>query len=176
MGTLNEFLAEKRVAVLERNKKAEEATGPNTLQASVSVEGRSGVRRIRIREFQVLSDSGPDFAGFNLGPSSPELQLGVLGSCLSHIFLIQAAVHNVPLDSVEVEVSAHIDGRAGKPGSEEIPVYPHDVHIASPASDEELKALHEAVERACPILNLLVNPQQINGTLVHTSTAEPVAQ
>ena len=180
MGTLNEFLAEKRVAILERSEKAKEATGPNTLEASVSVEGRSGVRRIRIRDFQILSDSGPDFAGFNLGPSSPELQLGVLGSCLSHIFLIQAAARNVPLDSVNVEVSAHIDSRAGKPGFENIPVYPHDisyiVHIASPASDEELKALHEAVERACPILNLLLNPQQINGTLVHTNNAEPVAQ
>ncbi|HTK09968.1 MAG TPA: OsmC family protein [Ktedonobacteraceae bacterium] len=180
MGTLNEFLAEKRIAIQERSEIAKEATGPNTLQASVSVEGRSGVRRIRIREFQIISDSGPDFAGYNLGPSSPELQLGVLGSCLSHIFLIQAAQRNVPLDSVNVEVSAHIDARANRPGFEHIPVYPHDitytVHIASPASDEELKALHEAVERACPILNLLVNPQQINGTLVHTNTAESVAQ
>jgi uncharacterized OsmC-like protein len=178
MATLNEFLAEKRVAVLQKKELAKDATGPNTLKASVSVEGRSGVRRIRIRDFQIISDSGPDFAGYNLGPGSPELQLGVLGSCLSHIFLIQAAARNVPLDSVSVDVSAHIDPRANQPGFEEIPVYPHDiaytVHIASSASDEEIKALHEAVERACPILNLLINPQQINGTLEHTRTGEQV--
>ena len=99
----------------------------------------------------------------------PELQLGVLGSCLTHVFLIQAADRGVPLDALEVEVSGQIDPRGGQPGYEHIPVYPHDiaytVHIASPASDEEIAALHEAVERACPILNLLANPQQIAGRI-----------
>jgi uncharacterized OsmC-like protein len=176
MGTLNEFLAEKRIVVLQRNENAKNATGPHKLQASVNVEGRSGVRRIRIRDFQILSDSGPDFAGYNLGPGSPELQLGVLGSCLSHVFLIQAAFRSVPLDSLSVEVSADIDPRSNQPGFEHIPVYPHNiaytVHISSPASDEEITALHEAVEQACPILNLLLNPQQINGTLVHTTSEQ----
>lgn len=46
MRTFNEFLAEKRVAVLNRD---ETATGPNTLRANTTVEGCSGVRRIRPR-------------------------------------------------------------------------------------------------------------------------------
>ena len=41
---------------------------PTVLSASVKAEGRSGVRRIRIRDFQIISDSGPDFAGYNSGP------------------------------------------------------------------------------------------------------------
>ena len=59
MATLNEFLAEKRVAVLQKKELAKDATGPNTLKASVSVEGRSGVRRIRIRDFQVITEHFP---------------------------------------------------------------------------------------------------------------------
>ncbi|WP_422088995.1 OsmC family protein [Variovorax sp.] len=166
MSHLNDYLAEKRAAVLARNAAVEAGTAqPVQLKASVKAEGRSGVRRLRIRDHQVISDSPPDFAGYNLGPSSPELQLGVLGTCVTHIFLIQAAERRVPLESLEVEVTGIIDPRGGKPGHEKTPIWPHEigytVHIDSPASREEIDALFEAVERNCPILNLLRNPQAI---------------
>ncbi len=113
MTTLNEYLGQKREAIAVR--KAHVAAGESglkTLTARVRAEGRSGIRRIRIRDFQVISDSEADFAGYDLGPSSPELQLGVLGSCLTHTFLIQAAALGVPLDSLELEVTGTIDPRA----------------------------------------------------------------
>ena len=166
MSDLNDYLAEKRAAVLARNAAVEAgSTQPLQLKAHVRAEGRSGVRRLRIRDHQVISDSPPDFAGYNLGPSSPELQLGVLGTCVTHIFLIQASLRQVPLESLEVEVSGVIDPRGGKPGHEATPIWPHEigytVHIDSPASREEIDALFEAVEASCPILNLLRNPQSI---------------
>jgi uncharacterized OsmC-like protein len=177
MSTLNEYLVQKREAIEQR--KQNPATEPHVLQAQVRAEGRSGVRRIRIRDFQVISDSGPDFAGYNLGPSSPELQLGVLGSCLTHVYLIRAAEAGVPLDSLEVEVSGEIHPRAGQPGYEEVPIYPHNieytVHVASPASEREIAELHQAVERTCPVLNLLINPQQITGRVHHISPEPAVA-
>ncbi len=99
----------------------------------------------------------------------------MLGSCLTHIFLIQAADRQVPLDSLEVEVSGQMDPHAGQPGYEHIPVYPHNitytVQISSPASAEVIAALHDAVERACPILNLLANPQHITGTVKNLAGA-----
>jgi len=178
---LNDYLAEKRAAVLARDAAIERGTAqPAALKARVSAEGRSGVRRIRIRDHQVISDSPPDFAGYNLGPSSPELQLGVLGSCVTHIFLIQAASRQVPLTSLEVEVSGVIDPRGGKPGHEQTPIWPHDiaytVHIDSPASRADIDALFEAVERTCPILNLLRNPQQVRASvaLTNSSAAAPL--
>lgn len=166
MSDLNDYLAEKRAAVLARNAAIEAGTAqPAQLKATVRAEGRSGVRRLRIRDHQLISDSPPDFAGYNLGPSSPELQLGVLGTCVTHIFLIQAAERQVPLESLEVEVSGVIDPRGGKPGHEQTPIWPHEigytVHIDSPASRADIDALFEAVERNCPILNLLRNPQTI---------------
>lgn len=166
MSDLNDYLAEKRAAMLARNAAVEAGSAqPLQLKAHVRAEGRSGVRRLRIRDHQVISDSPPDFAGYNLGPSSPELQLGVLGTCVTHIFLIQASLRQVPLESLEVEVSGIIDPRGGKPGHESTPIWPHEigytVHIDSPASREEIDALFEAVEASCPILNLLRNPQSI---------------
>lgn len=180
MSGLRAYLEEKRQALLARRAQAEtNGAAPSQLTARVRAEGRSGVRRIRIRDFQIVSDSGPDFAGYDLGPSSPELQLGVLGSCLTHIFLIQAADRGVPLDSLEVDIAARMDPHAGRPGFEHIPVYPHaisyTVRLQSPASDAEIAALHEAVERACPILNLLQNPQIVTGTVVNQAGAVPAA-
>src|SRR5438105_1924302 len=177
MSGLQEYLAEKRQALLRRraNGNVRAAAGPHLLSASVRAEGRSGVRRIRIRDFLLLSDSGPDFAGYDLGPGSPELQLGVLGSCLTHIFLIQAADRQIPMDSLQIDVTGQQDPRANQPGFEHIPVYPHNisytVRITSSASDAELAELHQAVERVCPIFNLLVNPQQISGRIEHTLAA-----
>ena len=178
MSHLNEYLSEKRAAVLARSAAIEAGTAQAArLKASVRAEGRSGVRRLRIREHQVISDSPPDFAGYNLGPSSPELQLGVLGTCVTHIFLIQAAERQVPLESLEVEVTGVIDPRGGKPGHEATPIWPHDigytVHIDSPASRTEIDALFEAVERRCPILNLLRNPQSIRAEVRHTDSSAP---
>jgi uncharacterized OsmC-like protein len=178
MSQLNDYLAEKRAAVLARNAAIETGSAqPLELKAHVRAEGRSGVRRLRIRDHQVISDSPPDFAGYNLGPSSPELQLGVLGTCVTHIFLIQAAERQVPLESLEVEVTGIIDPRGGKPGHEQTPIWPHEigytVHIDSPASQEEIDALFEAVERNCPILNLLRNPQSIRAEVkLVNSTAD----
>lgn len=177
MSNLREYLAQKRAAILKRRENP--ASQPHQIKASTTVEGRSGIRRIRIRDFQIISDSPADFAGYNLGPSSPELQLGTLSSCLSHILLIQAADRQVPLDSLHVEITADLDPRAGRPGFEDVPIYPHNiaytVHLNSPASDEEIHALLEAVEQACPILNLLKNPQTITGTVVRDQVPQGTA-
>ena len=63
-----------------------------------------------------------------------------------------------------------IDPRAGHPGHESTPIWPHDirydVQVQTSASDEQLAELFEAVERNCPILNLLRNPQHIEGRVV----------
>jgi len=176
MSNLNEYLAQKRAALLARRAKVAAGTSePHLIKAQVNAEGRSGIRHIRMRDHHVISDSPYDFAGYNLGATSPELQLGVLGSCLTHIFLIQAADKGVPLDELAVEVTGQLDPRAGTPGNEQIPVYPHNlaytVHIKSSASSEALADLHQAVERVCPIFNLLLHPQTIQSRLVHTPSA-----
>ncbi len=148
---LNNYLSHKRAAVLARQQRIAEGTAQaNHLHAHVTAEGRSGVRRLRIREHQILSDSPYDFAGFNLGPSSPELQLGVLGTCVTHIFEIQAALLQVPLDSISVDVRGTIDPRAGQPGHEATPIWPHDIRYGVPgrssAGDAQLQTLVDAVE------------------------------
>ncbi|RUS46946.1 OsmC family protein [Cohnella sp. AR92] len=181
MSTLTEYLRQKREALLARREHAEKnpIQSGNLIGAKVRVAGRSGVREIRIRDFQVISDSPPDFAGYNLGPSSPELQLGVLGSCISHIALIQAADLQISLQSLEVEVNGEMHPLAGRPGYEGVPIYPHNIRykliVESDESQETLEAFLDSIERVCPIFNLLRNPQHIQGELVTIrSNANPV--
>jgi uncharacterized OsmC-like protein len=181
LSTLLEYLTQKRTAWLDRKRRIAAGTlGPTPLRARVIAEGRSGVRRIRIRDFQVVSDSPSDFAGYDLGPSSPELQLGVLGSCLNHSYLIQAAALEVPLESIEVEVEATIDPRAGSVDHETAPVYPQNiayvVNISSPASAAQIEELRRAVEKSCPILNLLKQPQTVTGRVAHTPAVAAAAE
>ncbi|MBP2549273.1 putative OsmC-like protein [Neorhizobium galegae] len=176
MTTLNDYLSQKREAVLARRSRIRSGeAGAITLKAGATAEGRSGVRRIRIRDFQVITDSPPDFAGYNLGPSSPELLLGALSSCLTHTYLIHAADQGVPLETLEAEVSAVLDPRGGSEGHEAIPVYPHDivytVTLVSPASSAEIARVTAAVEAFCPILNLLKRGTKVVGTVNHHQPA-----
>lgn len=169
--SLNEFLIHKREAVLARDQRiAAGQAQPALLHANVRAEGRSGLRRLRIRDHQIISDSATGFAGFDLGPSSPEMQLGVLGSCMVHIFEIQAASLQVPMDTLEVDVWATMDPRAGNPNYEDLPRglqgIRYEVRVGSAASDEQLQALFDVVEQSCPILSLLRNPQDVSGILV----------
>ncbi|MFT4040066.1 MAG: OsmC family protein [Thermomicrobiales bacterium] len=176
MSNLREYLVQKRQALLaKREKAAAQAPDPLQIAATVTAEGRSGIRRIRIRDYQIITDSPADFAGYGLGPTAPELQLGVLGSCLTHSFLIQAADQQVPIDALTVEVNAEIDARAGQPGYPEITVHPRQIRytlrVDSPAPAEQIAALQAAMETACPILSLLKNPHDISGSVELAASA-----
>ncbi len=181
MSALRDYHAQKRDAI--RTIRANRTADPEPMRpaASVSIEGRSGIRRIRIRDFQLLSDSTPALAGYNLGPGAAEMQMGVLGACLTHLVLIVAADMDIPLDAVDIDVWADQDAESSVPGYDHVPGVPHDIgytlRIASSASAGTIASLHQTVEQVCPVLNLLVNPQaitgtvELNGSVVSTLTA-----
>jgi len=163
---LREFLVEKRAALLRRQRGDGPRESP-TLRAHVRVEGGTGLRHVRVGDhrFQFLHDTPRTLAGFDLGPTVEEHQLGVMGTCLTHIFEIQAAQRQVPLDALEVEVKAALTPRtAGQ--AVRLRDVRYTVFITSPASIGEIDGLREAVEAVCPIYNLLKDPQTITGRVI----------
>lgn len=174
---LREFLVQKRAAIQARESAIAAGTlaAPVVLRAHSVAEGRSGVRRIRVRNHQILSDSQADYAGYDLGPGSPELVLGVFASCLTHVFEVVAARLAIPLDEIRVEVCGQVEPRAGRPGFEDAPREPHNItyqaFISSPAPSDQIDALYRTVEEECPLLALFTNPQTIVGSLVHTHSS-----
>jgi hypothetical protein len=106
-----------------------------------------------LREYLVQKRDALFGEGFVESP--PALQLGLLESCLTNSFLVQAAVRQVPLDGIEVDVAG--------------PALQYTIRINSPASDAELIELHTAVEDACTVLGGTLPSQQISGEIVRTT-------
>lgn len=170
--SLRDYLARLRTALL-REKDRPEQQRPLKLTAAVTAESRSGVRRLRIRNFQLLSDGARSTAEYNLGAGSWPTVVGVLGSAVADGFLTQAAIKGIPLDEVEVVFTSRPGSAPAKSGARV--TYPRNLaytaYIVSPASDAELEELRQAVERQSPVLNLVSQPQSIDhGTLFHTRT------
>jgi uncharacterized OsmC-like protein len=149
---------------------------PQLDRLHVEIDPLSGIRRLHIRHFNLIHDDQPLYGGSDLGPSALEHQLGVLTSCITHITEIQAASRQIVIDSLAVSAEGIYDPRAGRPGFEDVPVYPHKihytVHFRSPHSYEEIVALRDAVEAVCPIYNLLLAEQKIEGRIVRGNPDE----
>ncbi|MDR2430429.1 MAG: hypothetical protein LBD14_06050, partial [Puniceicoccales bacterium] len=167
--SLRDYLARRRAALFASLADV----SPRLLRAKVTAESRSGVRRLRIRDFQYLSDSDRDYAGYSLGAPSWDTEVAVIASSVADEFAIQAAAKNIPFDSLEVTVTSHPD--APEVEKTRKVAYPRNIvwtaYVVSPASDAQLEDLRQAVERTSPILALIKEPQGIpHGKVVHTKS------
>ncbi|QHB70698.1 OsmC family protein [Stenotrophomonas sp. 364] len=179
---LRDFITEeKRPAVLARQDKPaagkEKAAEPETLVARAHVEPRTGLRRVFLGKdgyHQQLHDSAPGLLGYGLAPTVEEHLLGVTGTCLTHIFEVQAAGRNVLLDALELTVDGQLSPRFGS--NVRSPARYSDirykVRIESPASEKEIDALRQSVEATCPLYNLVKDEQKLEGSIVRGAYTE----
>lgn len=128
--------------------------------AECVADDATGVRKLRIRDWQFIGDSGPAFGGWGLGPSSPELLCGVLSTCLTHTYLIGAAMLDIPVDRVEVRITAANNDAAFLNIAATDPPLPFDltahVRLTAPAaSPEQRAALHAYAANNCPLTRLI---------------------
>jgi len=163
---LDTYLSNKATAMASAARSYESGDAPReTIAADCTAADLTGVRRVRIRDFQLISDSGPGFGGFGLGPSSPELLLGMLASCLTHTYLIGAAQRGVSLDAVHVRFEAENNDAAFLGLDTTDPPYPFNiraiVRIESRADAREIADLHDYAARTCPLTKLVREPQSI---------------
>ncbi|MDR1593176.1 MAG: OsmC family protein [Prevotellaceae bacterium] len=186
---LREYLKYKRAALLWRQNRGgffadtvlqrgnrQRSDRPQIDRLHVEVDPVSGARRVHIRHFNFVHDNPVYLAGNDLGPTANEHFLAVLTSCITHITEIQAASREVILDSLAVSVKGTVDIRAGRPGFETVPNYLHDiqytVHVSSPHTYDEIVILRDAVEAVCPIYNLYLSEQKIEGRIVRENPGE----
>jgi uncharacterized OsmC-like protein len=160
---LDVYLSNKAAAMASAARALESGDAArDTIAAECTASDVTGVRRVQMREFRVLSDSGPAFGGFGLGPSSPELLLGVLASCLTHTYLIGAARQGVSLDRVHVRFEAENNDAEFLGLSTADPPYPANIRafvtLDGAAKPEDLEALHAYAARSCPLTRLVREP------------------
>ncbi len=167
MAKLDSYIERKAAALTERQQDwiANPEKAVATIRASSKVAGITGTRPTKMGEFIIVSDSAPGLAGHSLGPTSPEMLLGALGSCLVHTYLIHATLLNIPLDDVSIEISGSLDYKpvVGLP-SENRPAFSgiqYNAKVESPADATTIEQLHASVEANCPVLNTLRFPTSI---------------
>lgn len=167
MAKLDQYMQFKATVLAQR--RAQFTANPDAslvhLQATSHVAGNTGVRPVKMGDYIIISDSAPGLAGNSLGPSSPEMLLGALASCLIHTYLLQATLLEIPLDHVEVTITGALDMApvVGLPQDGPIqlqnlsykPVVTADVPAAT------IEQLHTAVESTCAVLNTLRSPMQV---------------
>lgn len=166
--TLSDYLVFKRSFLNDPNKP--KPTGA-PLVATVSAEGRAGVRKVKIRDHLLISDSGYLGGGSDLGPIPGELVLAGLAGCLSHGWVMQTALAEIDLRALEIEVQT----TAAPVGSLAPAGLEYTVRISSDASAEKIRELFTIVEQKSYVFNLLINPVTIHGTTQEISEAGEAA-
>ena len=137
-----------------------------TVEATCTADDATGVRKLRIRDWQIVGDSGPAFGGWGLGPSSPELLCGVISTCLTHTYLIGAAWLGIAIDRVEVTVSAENNDARFLEIESVDPALPFNltakvaVH-ADGTSPADIETLHAYARERCPLTKLIRTPNEL---------------
>ena len=176
---LREFLIEEKIPAVQGRRESRPAAGaqptapaaPRTLVAHTHVEPLTGLRQTYLGEdgyHLQLHDSAPGLLGYGLAPTVEEHLLGVTGTCLTHIFEVQAAQRNVALDSLVLTVDGELTPRFGKgvDSPARFKNITYNVRVESPESEQTIDGLRQAVEDTCPLYNLVKDEQKLEGKIV----------
>ncbi len=108
-----------------------------------------------VRDFApIASDEPSGLGGTDTAPNPVEQVLAALGNCLAVGYAANATARGIALESLRIDVSGTLDlhsflglrpGHAGFDGIEAV------VHLSSPASQDDVAALHEHVLRTSPV-------------------------
>ena len=168
--TLNDYLHLRLNALIQLQNTPSDQLQPIILKAQTTAEQRAGVRRMRIRGHQIISDSDYSFVGYSLGPGSPESAITVIASDIADTYLSQAALKGVPIDSLGVSITTLPDSI--RP-TKRI-VYPHNlfytIYVKSPATDTQLEELRQLTEKNSPIFNLISTKQVVKSDIDYKQT------
>ena len=122
------------------------------------------------RAHSLVVDEPPELGGCDLGASPVELVLAALGTSQEIMYSTLASKMGIELEECDVSLTGEFDVR-GLLGiqSEEV-VNPgfscinYVTTIKSSATKEKLQMLVDAVQRQCPILDMLTRNVNINGS------------
>lgn len=179
---LREYIWGKRQALQASKAKAEKAKKDTAAIRKALAPKRgpwvkvfpNGVRQLTVNDkYLILHDNPAYLGGTNVGMTSIEGVLGILGTCITHISLGQAAERALDVDSISLTVQAEWDPRAGRKGFENLSIAPQNVrytlHVQTPENDQTVKEWIEAVEKICPMYNLFKDTQTFEHKIIRGS-------
>lgn len=179
---LREYIHGKRQAILaSREKQAKQKPDTAALRKYLAPKRGpwvkvfpNGVRQLTVNDKYLILHDNPEYlGGTNIGMTSLEGTLGILGTCITHISLGQAAELDLDVDSVSLTVQAEWNPVAGRKGHENENIALKNVrytlHTLTPESDEKIKEWLNRVENICPMYNLFKDTQTFEHKIVRGS-------
>jgi uncharacterized OsmC-like protein len=125
----------------------------------------------KTRKFILTADAPPGLGGVDGAPAAVEVLLAALAGCLTSGIAANAALFDVPLDALDIDLEADIDLRG---------VFGHDksvrngfsalrytVTLQSPADEAKVRRCKETIDRKSPVLDVLTRPVDVSSTFVY---------
>lgn len=142
----------------ERNQKALQMR-PSKAKSTATTKVRlfdGTTCEVEHKHWKFKVDIGTSEGGNDAGPGPGILERGALGSCLAIAYSQRAAVLEIPIDKIEVDVESDFDARGmlhltgDPPGFKALR---YKVYIESPASKEEVIQIIEEADKHSPVLD-----------------------
>src|SRR5574337_131670 len=173
MPVVNGLETEKLMQVVETVKK-NWAVGRTVWKASTSWKGAFKVETCS-RDFRLLADEPEMLCGTNTAANPVEMVLQAYGACLTIGYAMNAAVRNIKIDDIKIDLEGEIDlpGFLGLEAPEKLkmdklPGFKNitaKVKIKSSADAKTLQELHKHVISTSPVGMTLARPVAIKADL-----------
>ncbi len=145
--------------------------GTKTLVEVGEHQGTGGRATPKTRRFVMTADAPPGLGGVDAGPAAVEVLLGALAGCLTSGIAANAALFEVPIDALDIDMEADIDLRgllghdkSVRNGFSEIR---YTVTIQSAAAEDKVRKCKETIDRKSPVLEVLTKPVKISSNFVY---------
>lgn len=163
-------IVSKRIALFQRKPEAA------LYKPQVSSKHMYGLyTETSVRDHTVLSDYAEPAGGTNKAPNPIELLLSAFAACIEAAFYEFAVHRGMKINSLNVEVSGTLDLKGlfmvddrTRPGFQDLT---YTFNIESPDNEDQIRTLAEEVVAHCPVVDSLINPVQVNGTIHVTKGA-----
>ena len=140
---------------------------------SVNTHWEGGVLcKAQVRKsHSIVVDEPPEFGGCDLGVSPVELVLAALGTSQEIMYSKLASIMGIELEDCDVRLTAELDVRGLLGIKDDESISPgfskinYETTIKSSASNEEMQKLINAVEKQCPVLDILTRNVKVAGSV-----------
>lgn len=128
----------------------------------------------RTRRFFVTMDAPGGLGGVDAAPTAAESLVGAFAGCLISGIATNAALFDVPIDAITVDMQADIDFRGllghDKSVRNGFGDIRYTVTIQSPAPEEKVRKCKETIDRKSPVADTIANPVKISSSFVFKSS------
>jgi uncharacterized OsmC-like protein len=125
----------------------------------------------RTRRFFVMTDDPDILGGVDSAPTPAETLLAGLAGCVTSGIAANAALFEVPLHSIDIEMEADIDFRGVLGHDKSVRTGFNDIRytvtIQSPAPEDKVRRCKETIDRKSPVGDTIANPVKVTSHFVY---------